>query len=86
MINLSLATFQNKTLQKISIIYKYAIVLTHMCDHYHVIVCDKVLIISTYVCHGMENNVAEAIFKILFRNIIFHFLSAKNDFFCEAST
>ena len=57
-----------------------------MCDHYHVIVCDKVLIFSTYVCHGMGNNVVEAIFKIRFRNIIFHFLGAKNDFFYEAST
>jgi len=57
-----------------------------MYGHYRVIVCDKVTIFIPYVCHGMGNNVVEAIFKIPFRNIIFHFWSAKNDYFCEAST
>ena len=54
-----------------------------MYGHYRVIVCDKVLILSTYACHGMGNNVIEAIFKIIFRNIIFHFLSAKMAYFVK---
>ena len=32
------------------------------------------------------SNGSEGNFQIIFINIIFHFLSAKNDFFCEQST
>ena len=35
---------------------------------------------------GIGNNHAEGILEIIFININFHFLSAKNDFFCEQST
>ena len=35
------------------------------------------------MCLGMGNNAAKVIFQIIFINIIFHFLSVKNDFFCE---
>ena len=34
----------------------------------------------------MENNVAKLSCQIIFRNIIFHFLNAKNGFYCEATT
>ena len=34
----------------------------------------------------MGNNVAKLCYQIIFTNTIFHFLSAKNDFFCEATT
>ena len=35
---------------------------------------------------GILNNLAKGILQIIFINIIFLFLSAKNDFFCEQST
>ena len=34
----------------------------------------------------MGNNVAKLSCQIIFKNIIFHFLSAKNGLFCEAAT
>ena len=38
---------------------------------------------STYACHVMGNNLMEGFFKIIFRNIIFHFLSAKMTYFVK---
>ena len=35
---------------------------------------------------GTLNNLAKGILQIIFINIIFLFLSAKNEFFCEVST
>ena len=35
---------------------------------------------------GIRNNLAKGNLKIIFRSIIFHFFSEKNDFFCEQST
>ena len=35
---------------------------------------------------GIRNNLAKGNLKISSISIIFHFLSAKNDFFCEQST
>ena len=54
--------------------------------HPHAIVCDKVSIFDIEVCLGMANIVAKNNFNISFINIIFHVLSAKNDFFYQAST
>ena len=47
------------------------------------IICDKVSIFDTQVCLGMANIFAKNNFQNIIRNIIFHFLSAKNDFFIK---
>ena len=51
----------------------------------HDIVYDKVTIYGTLVHLRIRNNGAKLGYQIIFINIIFHFLSAKNDIFCEAS-
>ena len=79
---------QKKTSQKgLSPIdmYKFQAKWQRYC-HSHDIVCDKVTILDTYVCLGMGNNGTKVFFQIIFINTVFHFQSAKIDFFREAST
>ena len=42
--------------------------------------------LGTLVYFDMANNIAEGNFQIIYQHVIFHFLSAKIEIFCEAST
>ena len=58
-------------------------------DHSRCVVCDSVPIFGTKMigasCYGKQCY-RTGFFQIIFINIIFHFLSVKNDYFCETST